>query len=74
MAFEAAGVDLATGDGLARFRAFLCENGPAHYGFPASTETFQMRREPSVTRPLDAPEGPVTPLPLGLGLTLDWTI
>ena len=74
MGFEAAGVDLASGEGRGAFERFLCLNGPAFYGFPASEERFQMEREQSETTPLETPDGVVTPLPSGLGLTLDWRI
>lgn len=72
MAFEDAGVDLGTGYGRARFERFLCLNGPAFYGFPASPQRFRMEKAPSQTPLLETPAGPVTPLPTGLGLELTW--
>lgn len=74
MAFEDAGIDLGTPEGKALFEHFLSLNGPAFYGFPASTQRFQMEKTPSQNIILDTPAGPVTPLPLGMGIELAWRI
>ena len=74
MAFEEAGVDLSTAEGCMMFESFLSLNGPACYGFPASTQRFQMEKTTSSTHLLDTPAGPVTPLPLGMGIELAWRI
>ncbi|MGK0185642.1 MAG: dihydroorotase [Verrucomicrobiales bacterium] len=74
MAFEAAGVDLASTQGAASFAGFLSNNGPAFYGFSASKENFSLIREPSTSVAIDTPEGKVTPLPLGMQLELTWRI
>lgn len=74
MAFEASGTDLGSGEGADAFERFLCSNGPAFYGFPASSETFELLREPSTTSPFPTDEGGVVPLPHGMGLTLDWSL
>jgi dihydroorotase len=74
MAFEEAGVDLGSADGQALFERFLSLNGPSFYGFPASPQRFTMEKSPSQTPILDTPAGPVTPLPLGMGLELTWKI
>ncbi len=74
MAFEEAGVDLSTPSGQALFERFLCLNGPAFYGFPASTQRFQMEKTPSNTVALETPAGPVTPLPLGMSTGLTWSL
>jgi dihydroorotase len=74
MAFEEAGIDLNTPDGHERFERFLCHNGPAFYGFPASTQRFQMEKTPSQTCLLETPAGPVTPLPTGMGIDLTWRL
>ena len=74
MAFEEAGVDLSTPDGTSLFERFLCLNGPAFYGFPSSSHTFQMEKVASSSTILDTPTGPVTPLPVGLGIDLSWSI
>ncbi len=74
MAFEEAGVDLGTAEGLALLESFLCTNGPAFYGFPASQQRFVMEKKPSQSVLLETPAGPVTPLPLGLGLELAWSL
>lgn len=74
MAFEEAGTDLATEQGRACFERFLCLNGPGFYGFPASKRQFQMVKKPSPSVILDTPAGPITPLPLGLGLEMTWSL
>jgi dihydroorotase len=72
MAFEEAGVDLGLSEGQALFERFLSLNGPAFYGFPASPQHFQMEKAASQTPLLETPAGPITPLPLGMGLELTW--
>ena len=74
MGFEEAGVDLGKAEGAAVLERFLCINGPAFYGFPASEQRFLLRREPSECVMLETAAGPVTPLPLGLGMTLAWRL
>ncbi len=74
MSFEEAGVDLFTSEGKAVFERFLSLNGPAFYGFPASSQQFRMEKRPSQTVLLETPAGPVTPLPTGLGIELTWSI
>jgi dihydroorotase len=74
MAFDEAGADLGTAAGRDAFTRFLCLNGPAFYGFPASRQTFQMQRGSCQMATLETPAGPVTPLPLGLGLELTWRL
>jgi dihydroorotase len=74
MGFEAAGMDLGTETGGRVFEDFLCLNGPAFYHLQSASGTFTLTRTPSETIPLDTPAGPVTPLPLGLGLQLSWSL
>jgi dihydroorotase len=74
MAFEEAGTDLSSAEGQSLFEHFLSLNGPAFYGFPESTQHFQMKKSPSQTTLLETPAGPITPLPLGMGLELTWRI
>ena len=74
MTFEEAGVDLGTTDGQTLLERFLCLNGPAFYGFPASTRCFQMEKARSQFAVLETPAGPVPPLPTGMGLDLTWRI
>lgn len=74
MAFEEAGADLATPDGRNLFERFLCLNGPEFYGFPASSQTFQMEKAPSQAVVLETSAGPVTPLPVGLNLEMSWSL
>ncbi len=74
MAFEEAGADLESESGRAAFERFLCSNGPEFYGFPTSSETFEMVREPSAMKNLETGEGTVVPLPNGMGMELTWSI
>lgn len=74
MAFEEAGASLGSAAGRDAFERFLSTNGPTFYGFAASKETFTLVREPSRTSPQQTDEGPVVPLPYGMGLTLDWSL
>ena len=75
-AFEGAGVDLGAEAGLAAFRAFLCEKGPAFYGLAVPDETFILEKCEMEVK--IGPSGAV-PLPLGLsagnaGAVLPWSI
>ncbi len=74
MAFEEAGVDLGSAEGVSLFEKFLSLNGPAFYGFPASRQTFRMEKAPSQTPLLETPAGTVTPLPAGMGVALAWRL
>jgi dihydroorotase len=74
MAFEEAGADLGSEAGRDAFERFLCMNGPTFYGFPASKEIFTLERTRSTTALQVTDEGPVVPLPYGMGLTLDWSL
>jgi len=62
-------------EGQAKFEKFLCLNGPTFYNLPVPKKTFTMIREKTEIRSLETPEGPITPLPLGLNqTTLDWRV
>jgi dihydroorotase len=74
MAFEEAGANLGSDAGRKALTRFLCSNGPGFYGFEGSKETFTLKRERSHTEPHFTEDGPVVPLPYGMGLTLDWSI
>lgn len=74
MAFEAAGVNLASAGGRQLFENFLCLNGPAFYRLEAARERFTLLRQPSHSKTIDTPAGPVTPLPLGMNLELEWSL
>lgn len=74
MAFEEAGADLAREAGRDAFVRFLCTNGPAYYGFPASDKTFALTRTPSQTIPFDVDAGQIVPLPYGMQMELSWSI
>jgi len=56
------------------FRRFLCENGADFYGLPVPERTFELVREPDSFESLITPDGPVTPLPVGMGLELPWRL
>ncbi len=74
-AFEEAGADLSDSSGQAAFQAFLCDNGPAFYGFTASSKTFTLRKEAQGVSKIQTPDGEITPLPVGLGRdTIAWSI
>lgn len=66
VAFESAGIDLATPAEQETFTRFLCKNGPAFYGLPVSKETFTLVKEEQTVTPLETPEGAITPLTLGI--------
>ena len=74
MAFEEAGANLESDGGSAAFTRFLSTNGPTFYGFDPSEETFTLVKEPSQTEIRETAEGPVTPLPSGLGIDLTWSL
>ena len=74
MAFEEAGADLGTEEGHSAFERFLCTNGPDFYGFAPSKETFDLVRAASPATPRLTDEGPVIPLPYGMGLELSWSL
>jgi dihydroorotase len=75
MAFEEAGARLDKAEDAAAFRAFLCERGPAFWGLPVPKDTFTLERREASVAPLPTPQGPITPLPLGVGMqTLPWAI
>lgn len=80
-AFEAAGLSLDDTDHQARFRRFLCENGPNFYELPLSGETFTLTRTPSTVDVLKTSTGTtVVPLPIGMQnnriepATLQWSL
>ena len=74
MAFEEAGVDLGTAEGLALLERFLCLNGPEFYGFPVSEMWFRMEKLTQKMTILETSAGPVTPLPVGMDVELTWRI
>jgi dihydroorotase len=78
VAFETAGVDLATTAGQDIFKRFLCTIGPVFYGLSVSKKTFALVKEEQAVEALVTPEGNVMPLTLGLSAdgkaTLPWSI
>ncbi len=81
MGFEAAGADLDQPSNQALFAQFLCHNGKNFYDLPESKDTFRLIRQETPVEMLDTPEGPVTPLPIGLnpahatqGTALPWRL
>ncbi len=73
-AFEEAGCDLSSEAGGSVFGRFLCENGPAFYGFPASKEHFRLERRSSSPATLNGPAGDVVTLAGGMEIGLDWSL
>ena len=74
MAFEESGLDLMSAEAKETFKRFLCYNGPDFYQISPTDETFTLVREDSVTEALPTPEGDIVPLPLGMDLTLTWSL
>lgn len=73
-AFEAAGADFKDQTAQQAFEKFLCHIGREFYGLEQPKGTFVLKKQPQEITPLSTPEGPVTPLPLGLGrATISWT-
>ncbi|MEO0445131.1 MAG: dihydroorotase [Verrucomicrobiota bacterium] len=75
MGFEGDG-EWSVEDGEEVFRQFLCENGPAFYGWPVPTETFALVHEPEEELPRVVTEegDEVTRLTEGMELSLRWRI
>lgn len=74
MGFEEAGVDLSSDIGTASFKSFLCTNGPGFYGISPTQQTFALTKQASESKVLETSAGAVTPLPLGVGLELTWSL
>ncbi len=74
MAFEESGVSLNTKSGRSQFERFLCGNGAAFYKLPLSKHRFYLEKSAETCIPLETPEGPVIPLPLGINLPLTWRL
>ena len=74
MGLEEAGADMASDAGVDVFKAFLCTNGPSFYGLTPTSQTFTLTKQASQCEALETPVGPVTPLPLGVGLELTWSL
>ena len=61
--------------GHSEFKTFLCLNGPRFYELPVPEKTFTLVRAETAVSMLESKDGPVMPLPLGLGQkTLPWKI
>ncbi|MCH7917692.1 MAG: dihydroorotase [Planctomycetes bacterium] len=65
-AFEMAGSDLATEEGVNSFRRFLCLNGPRFYGLPIPQDTFLLERAAQEITPLRMAGQEIVPLPVGM--------
>jgi dihydroorotase len=80
MAFERHGNTLEEGWLGDIFRRFLCERGPAIYGFVPSTRTFKLVREPMVVERIATTDGIITPLAVGMAggdaerNTIPWSV
>lgn len=66
-AFEEAGLDLSQTEHQKIFETFLCTLGPKFYGLKPSSKRFTLTKTPQEVKTADTSEGPLTPLPLGLG-------
>lgn len=77
-AFELAGCDLGTAAHQEIFKKFLCTLGAEFYGLPIPTDTFTLKKTPSVVQALKTDQGTIKPLPLGLveteRATMEWSI
>lgn len=61
--------------GQNEFKAFLCLNGAKFYNLPVPEKTFTLTLEEQALSVLQTEDGPVTPLPLGLGRkSLPWKV
>jgi dihydroorotase len=65
-AFEEAGADFSSPVTVKAFERFLCLIGPEFYGLKPAQDQFVLEKAPQEIKVLQTPEGPVTPLPLGL--------
>ncbi|MCS1410173.1 MAG: Dihydroorotase [Verrucomicrobia subdivision 3 bacterium] len=74
MAFEECGVSMDSEAGQASFERFLCRNGAAFYGLPLPEQGFRLERQVGRCDLLETPEGPVTPLPVGMERELTWRL
>lgn len=74
--FEEAGVDLASEQGLATFKNFLCLNGPKFYGLNVPSETFTIEKVPQKLEALQIGDQQVIPLPMGMdgSSEINWKI
>ena len=74
-AFEMAGVDLSEPESQKIFEKFLCHIGPDFYKLKKSQETFTLTKKDQSVSKIETSEGPITPLPLGMGRdTIPWSI
>jgi dihydroorotase len=73
-AFEESGADVSG----AAFKNFLCLNGPAFYNLKMSGAKFTLERASELVIPTPTPDGPITPLPLGMttetAVNLPWRV
>ena len=73
--FEEAGVDLSQSSGQQIFENFLCHVGAKFYGLPRPSKTFTLSKTPQKVKLLDTKDGPITPLPVGLGAPeMPWSL
>lgn len=71
MGFEAGGADLNRQADQEKLTQFLCRNGAVFYDLPEPCQTMRLVRAESRVEALETSEGPVIPLPLGLGSSDD---
>jgi dihydroorotase len=66
-AFEEAGIDMQSAEGVAAFEAFLCTIGRDFYGLPVPQHYFTLRKQPQKAEILRVNGQDIVPLPLGMG-------
>lgn len=73
--FEEAGADFSNPSHVQAFENFLCHNGARFYSLPTPQQTFTLEKIPQNVEKLDTPDGPITPLPVGLGANqIPWSL
>lgn len=73
--FEEAGETLEGEISQKIFENFLCHNGAKFYGLPTPDKTFTLTKQSQSVEKTATPDGPITPLPLGLGLSeIPWSL
>ncbi len=73
--FEEAGLDLSIEENQTIFKNFLCHNGTKFWSLPTPSKTMTLIKKESAVEMLETADGPITPLPLGLGQsTIPWSL
>lgn len=73
--FEEAGLDLSSENDQKIFENFLCHIGPKFYDLPAAEGEMTLTKQDQTVEMVETPDGPITPLPLGLEQkTIPWSL